>query len=63
MNRNILRLGIYELLFGAEYGTPKKLLSTKPSKWPKLLEEKLWKVCKWCFGEYFKDLENKEESK
>jgi transcription termination factor NusB len=40
MNRNILRLGIYELLFGAEMGTPKKLLSTKPSKWPKLLVEK-----------------------
>lgn len=25
MNRNILRLGIYELLFGAEMGTPKKV--------------------------------------
>jgi N utilization substance protein B len=62
MNRNILRLGIYELLFGAEYGTPQKVAINEAIEMAKAFGgETSGKFVNGVLGNIFKELENKHE--
>lgn len=58
INRNILRLGIYELLFGEEFGTPKKVAINEAIEMAKAFGgETSRRFVNGVLGSIFKDLE------
>ncbi len=64
VNRNILRLGIYELLFGEEIGTPKKVAINEAIEAAKAFGgETSRKFINGVLGNIFNDLENNKEEK
>lgn len=57
INRNILRLGIYELLFGEEFGTPKKVAINEAIEMAKAFGgESSKRFVNGVLGNIFKDL-------
>lgn len=58
INRNILRLGIYELLFGEEFGTPKKVAINEAIEMAKAFGgESSRRFINGVLGNIYKDLE------
>ncbi len=58
MNRNILRLGIFELLFGEEMGTPKRVAINEAIEMAKVFGgETSGRFVNGVLGNVFKDLE------
>jgi N utilization substance protein B len=59
MNRNILRLGIYELLFGESLGTPKKVAINEAIEMAKAFGgETSGRFVNGVLGNIYRDLEN-----
>ena len=62
MNRNILRLGIYELLFGESMGTPKKVAINEAIEMAKAFGgETSGRFVNGVLGNIYKDLEKEQK--
>lgn len=62
MNRNILRLGIFELLFGQEMGTPKKVAINEAIEMAKAFGgETSGRFVNGVLGNIYKDLEKEQK--
>lgn len=64
MNRNILRLGIFELLFGEQMGTPKKVAINEAIEMAKAFGgETSGRFVNGVLGNIYKDLEKENTQK